>query len=204
MRRRSLLLVPLLAAVLLPRVASAQPAPAPPPPAPAAPDHDGFEREGFVIGLGFGPASLVWESDAIDLVDPTGGSEDGPIGGVGIEVRLGAMLTRNLAFLITIPLAFAEENQLSYAQACAIAGVRFFPTSVFWIEGGFGTGTLSVRDQRDFEYEVSHGRVLYAGAGIDVFRGERFALSVEVKVMQVEYDDDSVLGYAGLLGLTWY
>jgi hypothetical protein len=189
---------------LTPAVASAKPpipAPPPSPPDPSAIEqasdanfdedapHHGFRIEGAV-----GPADQL--SFGIDQ-----SSGRGP----GVSIRLGAAATRNVALLFSIDVTSylsqvaGKPVELNSSTILSL-GPQIYVRDAIWLRAGLGFGSYQRRsDSSMAPQHLYTGFGGQAGAGYDVVRHDRFALSIELTLLGAIYREGFIGG--GIFGV---
>ncbi len=190
---------------LTPAIASAAPrAPIPPPP-PSPPDPSAIEQasdanfdedaphHGFRIEAAVGPASQL--SFGIDQ-----SSGRGP----GVSIRLGAAATRRMALLFSIDVTSylsqvaGKPVELNSSQILSL-GPQIYLRDAIWLRAGLGFGSYQRRsDSSSAPQHLYTGAGGQVGAGYDVIRDDRFALSIEITLLGAIYREGFIGG--GIFG----
>ena len=207
------------ALVLAAATASAGAAPAAPaadPPRPSPPDAGAAEQasdanfdpatphRGFLIGASIGPAMQL----GFRVKDSSG---TGP----GLSLRIGTAATRRLSWLLEIASTGYRHEQSAptmvgdtpkpavNSSALLAVGAQYYLRDVIWIRGGAGLATFTLRSG-GADNQVFFGAGALGGAGFDVLRRGRFALSLELTMIGSRYADGFIGGGFTALGASWY
>jgi len=211
----------ILAAVLFPAVAAAQPgapAPAPPPPPPpqgyyAQPpgvpggfhDRTGRMAIGFSVGLG----SLKIGDDQVTCpscnYDPIAAEFDFHIGG---------MLSPRLALLFEVQgnAQTIDDNgygATSLVNAAAMVAGQYWLTPQLWIKGGLGAASLSYSYDDGYvsaSDEIDKGAAIMAGIGYELLSARNFSIDLQGRIMSAQYDsfDQNVTSGSVGVGFNWF
>ena len=195
-----------IALVIASSIANAAPrAPIPPPP-PSPPDPSAIEQasdanydedaphHGFRIEAAVGPASQL--SFGIDQ-----SSGRGP----GVSIRLGAAATRHVALLFSVDVTSylsqvaGKPVELNSSTIFSL-GPQIYLRDAIWLRAGIGFGSYQRRSNSatapQHLYTGGGGQV---GAGYDVVRHDRFALSIEITLLGAIYREGFIGG--GIFGV---
>lgn len=185
-----------LAALLAPRLAAAQPAP-PPPPDP---------RLGLFGGFGLHAGNLSCEGTSCPDFREAG----------GISGHLGYAFSDRLGVVLDVWTMGSTENRLTIVHTISTLGVRYWVAPVIWLQGGLGHANARFRYDASvvqLQHRTEDVPALMLGGGIELVRGKRFALDLQLRVGFGFYgeDDDGdgradTTGRSASLaaGLTWF
>jgi hypothetical protein len=95
-----------------------------------------YGRDGFTAGVGLGGGNLECKGEGCD----------GFVGAVSLDLRVGGMLDPTLAGLFDMWWMVHDEERDTISQLIMTGGLRFWPVTHFWLQGGLGIA------QSRFEY----------------------------------------------------
>lgn len=179
------------AVLLVPSVASAQQHEQEPDP-----------RLGFFGGFGLHVGNISCEGQNCDSFREA----------VGLDLHAGFAFNPQLAIIGDLWGMANTEDNLTISQTFLTAGVRAWPVRPVWVQAGLGLASAR------FKYEGVVGvdgrtdnvPALVLGAGVEVLRGKRFAMDVQLRVGFGFYGDDGseedTTGRNASLGVgfTWF
>lgn len=181
------------AALLAPRLASAQSAAAEPDP-----------RLGFFGGFALHAGEIACEGDLCDGIWEAG----------GLSGNVGWGFSPRLAGVFDVWYMGHTEDNVTLHHTMATFNARYHVAPIFWIQGGIGVasagwrydGILALADRTENVAAIGFG------AGLELIQGKRFALDVHLRVGFGFYDDDDTSiddGQTGRssalgVGLTWF
>jgi hypothetical protein len=189
-----------------PAVAIAAPRPPIPVPPPSPPDPSAIEQasdanfdedaphHGFRIEGAVGPADQL----AFGIEQSSGR-------GPGASLRLGAAATRNVALLFSIDftsyLSQVANKPVELNSSVVLSlGPQIYVRDAIWLRFGFGFGSYQRRtDSSSAPEKLYAGPAGQVGAGYDVVRRDRFALSVQFTLLGAIYRDGFIGG--GIFGV---
>jgi hypothetical protein len=163
------------------------------------------EREGFVFGLGLGPAIFRGARDFSDLQG---------VGG-NFDLRIGTTATPRLLWLLELQGGgYLEDEETiegsdkTYTTLSSLTlGGQLYVRDALWLRGGVGLASLAAQAGRRGAVDPDSqrgGLAAIAGGGYDAFRRGRFVLSLELLLTASAFRGGPVAHGAGLLGLAWY
>jgi len=197
-----------LAIVCAPVVASAQGyyrgGYAPPPPVPGGfHNRTGRLTWGGAIGLGgmHDGGSAITSCQNCD-VKPLAFEVDGHIGGM-MSPRFGLMLELQ-GNGQTIHSSFRNGDTVLWQGALMIAG-QYWLLPQLWIKGGIGVSNLQV-DDTYVTVDYGNGGVLMGALGVELLSARNFALELQGRVIEGEYNslNDHVTSGTIGIGINWY
>jgi len=177
--------------------AAPAPAPyAPPPaygPAPApyngggmygGPERRGVQRDGLMFGIGIGGGAMNCSEC----------SDDDALGGVAVDLHLGAMLTPKLGLMFDgSAIAHPFDGGGTLVHAVDTIAAQFFVTDRLWLKGGIGLGQLSLQsDDGRVALQSDTGPAGMFAVGFEVMQAERSALDVQFRVASTTFEDADV------------
>ena len=195
---------------------AAEPSPAPGPARPSPPDPGAAEQasdanfapasphRGFLIGAALGPAMQL----GFGIADSSG---TGP----GFSLRIGTAATRRLSWLLEVantgylhdvmstPPVDPPKRAANTSALLAVGG-QYYLRDVVWVRAGVGLATFTLRSQPGTKNKVFFGAGALAGAGFDLLRRGRFALSLEFTVLGSRYREGFIGGGFSALGASFY
>ncbi len=132
---------------------------------------------------------------------------------VGLDLHAGYHFSPQLALIGDLWGMANTEDNLTLSQTFATVGVRAFPIRVLWLHAG--VGVASARFKYDsalgqFETRTDNVPAILVGAGVEVIRGQRFAMDVQLRLGIGFYGDDGeeedTTGRSASLGVgfTWF
>lgn len=165
------------------------------------PPRRGVVRSGFIAGLGLGGGGF-----GISNCDECDG-----VGAFSLKGHLGGMLGPRLALMFDVESATGSLSEdVIITQSTAMAVLRLWVGSIFYLQGGIGAGWLRLSNEELRLAGTSDaGAALMLGAGLEVMQRPSFTIDVSLRLIGTRYgnDDDDAVGIAGatlLLGFNWY
>jgi hypothetical protein len=134
-------------------------------------------------------------------------------GGLALALRLGGMITPDMAILADLSGIFHGEKddgvRQSLTHGLLAAALKWWVFDKAWIQGGLGAGRANETVQFNGAAEVQverSGYGLLLGAGIEFLQAGSFVLDVQLRFVAVEYDGEPTpLTNTSIdLGFNWY
>ncbi len=223
----------ILASLLAPAVAAAQPVPAyappPPPPGPApyyAPQatppaaNGGFHDRASRLALGFSIGVGKMKID--DAAVPCSGCGGDPLS-FAVDAHIGWMLSPRLALLFEaqgVGQTVADTGSVTdtLVQSTGMIAAQYWVSPQLWLKAGIGASQLSVTRDDGFsttESDALDGGAIMGAIGYEVMSSRNFAIDVQARVTGGTYEDagvaadgttrDSQLGTTSVsLGFNWF
>ena len=175
MSTRSLTLTLTLATLITaaPALAAAQSTPPPADP-----------RLGFLGGFALHAGEIACEGEACEGVSEAG----------GISGHVGWGLSEQLAIVFDLWAMSHRDENLTLTHTIGTINARYWVLPILWLQAGVGGASASWRYDGPLDISVGdHTDNVAAvgfGAGLEVLRGKRFALDVQLRLGIGFYDDD--------------
>jgi hypothetical protein len=152
-------------------------------------------RSGLTFGLSVGGGMQTMSCDACDA-----------LGSMAVDIRIGWMLTPRLALLYGgTGFAANPEGFNSHVSFVLHGGVQYWLRPRIWAKAGLGVAELDVNEGVFGQQERSDkGLGAVAAAGYEITSVGPFQLEVECRATAGFYDEETVIGLGGLVGLSWY
>ncbi|HLU69123.1 MAG TPA: hypothetical protein VKZ63_22730 [Kofleriaceae bacterium] len=164
------------------------------------------EREGFLFGLGLGPAIFVGGGGEVEDVQGIGGDLNLRVGTSAGERLLWLVELQSGGYLIELETS-AQTDTVYNALSTLAVSAQLYIENALWLRGGAGLAAFVEQEGRggtEVEGSRRGGLGLTAGGGYDLFRRGSFALSVEAAVAAGVFSSGVIARSGLLLGLTWY
>jgi hypothetical protein len=215
-----------LASLLLPAIAVAQPGYGGGPPPGYNPGNNpgGYYSQPPTAPGGFWDRSggLVW---GLSLGVGAMSSKDGPVRcnscsynplAWEVEFHVGGMLSTRLALLgevqgnvQTVDVVAGGQGTQSLAQLGAMVAAQYWITPQLWIKGGLGLAHLSYNYDDAYgtqEQPIADGGAALLGAGYEIVSGRQFSVDLQGRYIVGSYDgvQDKVSSATVGLGVNWY
>ena len=184
------------AAALTTLVIAAAPAraqPQPPPP-----------RVGLELGFGLQAGKIFCEGNGCDDFTEAGGG----------NLNASYFVNPTLAVTGDIWVMAHAENNFTFAHYINTVGVKWRPVPVLTLHAGIGEAHATLDYSGAFQAQArsDNGFAVMGGAALDVLRGRRFALAIELRGGAGFYGDSDNDGQADVVGrnvgvgasLTWF
>jgi hypothetical protein len=184
----------ILALVCIPQLAPAQDSE----PTPSS-ESTGFQREGFLVGLGLGQGWIIPNCDNCET-EP----------GVALEFHIGSMITSNAALMLDVSSVIHTYGDGStLAQDAYMLASQFWPTldpsGRSWAKVGIGYPVLRAQDGAgDDLLEVEGGLSTMVALGYEVYRRTSFAADGQLSLVSAKYGDLVIHNFALTVGVNWY
>ncbi len=161
-------------------------------------------RTGGTFGVALGAGHIGCTNADGDDCDGDGANEAG-----GIAVHAGWMVTPRLALIGKAWGMTHREDRLTINQGIVAAAARGWLLPRLWLEGGVGvarsTAEYDLGSGIDLMSESDTVPALIAGVGVEVLRGDRYALDLELQGGSGLYESDiRVYNVAIGAGLSFY
>lgn len=172
------------AAALLTTVAITTPAlaqPAPPPP-----------RVGLELGVGVQAGKIFCEGDGCSDFTEAG----------GLNLNASYFVNPRLAITGDFWVMAHAENNFTFAHYINTVGVKWRPVPILTLQAGVGEAhaTLDYSGAFSAQARTDNAFAIMGGAALDVLRGRRFALAIELRGGTGFYGDKNNDGQADTVG----
>jgi len=136
--------------------------------------------------------------------NPLAGEIDGHIGGM-VNSRL-AVLFEAQANIQTVH-GDNFDGDTTVTQTAAMVALQYWIAPIVWIKGGLGFAHLSYdNNSLGLIDNVASGAAFMGAIGVELVSGRRFALDLQGRIIEGEYNslDDHVTSGTVGLGLSWF
>lgn len=190
--------------VLFAVVTPAPAEPAAPAAPPGAPEETHFQRDGFAIGLGLGPA-IFKGAGAFSEVGGVGAAFDLRVGTTATDRLLWQLDLTGGAYLVEIVDQARPDasEQVTNNHATLTLGVQAYLLDAFWLRGGAGIASFA-RSKGGTETDRHSGLALLGGGGLDLFRRGMFCLDGEAQLALARYEAGTMGQLSFALVANWY
>jgi hypothetical protein len=175
----------------------AQPVPPPPPPASSPPPtypwrSPEIQRSGFIVGFSIGGGAM-------------GGCRDcDAIGGLGVALHLGGMLSPRLALMLDGGGIIRPIDGATLIHSIDTLAAQYWTSDNFWVKGGFGIGRVFLTDDHGESVKLGTGLAMLGAIGVEIAHGRRFAIDVQATLAAAFYSRDKLMNGTIGIGFNWY
>lgn len=153
------------------------------------------KHQGLYLGFGFGPGSSGFNEDNSNY-------DFGRDSGLVLNMRIGSAFNDNLLIGLEIDAWRKEENNVALQYNNYAAAVIYYPSTGFFLKGGFAYSVLVAEAYGLSSSESGSG--FMAGVGYEIRTGDKFALVPSFQYIGQDYDGYSTNFYSIVLGFNWF
>jgi len=160
------------------------PSPVQPGPAPGPFDHN----QGFMIGVGLGPAHAT--------CDNCEGRTS-----TGLDFHIGGFVNPRLALMYDISLWIDSDADATLSLASHTFAAQYWAAPAVWVRSGLGFSYGNLETSSGTSDDS--GTAFTAAVGVEVLQHGNFALDLSGRFSALDFDGGSFRLYMALLGVSW-